>query len=378
MLKTQFPDLAKWSLTMDAEWHISAAPYFLQFKKPAGTSRGVMRKKESWFISIRNKKTAQVFIGECGLLRSLSYDDRENYGLFLTDLCQRINTENKKDWSSYRKELLEWPSIEFALETVFQQMQFSSEEKFQLFSSDFLKAQKGIPINGLVWMSDLEDMMLQVQAKIEQGYNCIKIKIGALKWEDEFKLLQEIRNRFGPKLHIRVDANGGFSHCDAIYTLHQLAQVKVHSIEQPIRQGNAEKMRDLCRNSEVDVALDEELIGCITRDDKVKLLDQIDPQYIVLKPSFIGGYRGTQEWIELAEDREIGWWITSALESNIGLNAIAQWTACLNSDMAQGLGTGGLFTNNFPSPLVIKNTQLFYDPDQIWDVSLLETEQTSL
>lgn len=376
MQKTQFPDLAKWTLDSDVEWQLTAMPYFLQFKKPAGTSRGVMNKKESWFLSLKNKETGRTVVAECGLLRGLSYDDRVDYGEYLKNTCEIFNSGHKIDWYELGESLKGWPSIEFAMETIFQQLHFSVNDNMKLFDSDFVRGEKGIKINGLVWMSDLDDMMQQVQNKIDQNYQCIKIKIASLKWEDEFRLLKEIRRQFGTDLEIRVDANGGFSHCDAIYSLHQLSQIGIHSIEQPIKAGNWEKMRDLCKNSEIDVALDEELIPCIDTEDRIELLDKIEPQYIILKPSFAGGYRGTQEWIELAEERGIGWWITSALESNVGLNAIAQWTACLETTMAQGLGTGGLFTNNFASPLEIADTKLFHRADHAWNLDLLEAEQS--
>ncbi len=338
--------------------------YDLQFKRPAGTSRGVLKHKLSWILELVDQVSGEsVGYGECGLLRGLSFDDREDYFDVLEGICKEASASGRIE----REDLKDWPSIEFALEILSESWQASNP--FDLFPSPFLEGTYGIPINGLIWMGEESYMLEQIGNKIEAGFNCIKIKIGALDWKSEWALLQSIRKEFPAQLEIRVDANGGFSPCNAIYVLHQLHQLNIHSIEQPIRQGQWKAMADLCKNSALPVALDEELIGIVDRERKVEMLEAIAPEYIILKPSFIGGYRGTQEWIELAEERNIAWWITSALESNIGLNAIAQWTALLKNDLAQGLGTGALYTNNVESNLEIKKTRLFSVPDKSWNLA---------
>ncbi|MEG0851889.1 MAG: o-succinylbenzoate synthase, partial [Flavobacterium sp.] len=222
-----------------------------------------------------------------------------------------------------------------------------------------------IPINGLVWMGSPEFMKQQIADKISNGFNCIKIKIGAIDFNEELNLIAEIRRDFSPEMiEIRVDANGGFDSIDALDKINQLSEFKIHSIEQPIKQNQYDSMAELCKTTSIPIALDEELIGVTNLQDKENLLLKIKPQYIILKPSLVGGFKGSQEWIDIAEKLGIGWWVTSALESNVGLNAIAQWTFTLENNMPQGLGTGGLFTNNFHTNLYVKNGHLWFD-DQI-------------
>ena len=337
--------------------------YTLHFNRPSGTSRGVMTEKETWFLLLEeNGKTG---IGECGLLRGLSIDDRSDYEEKLQWVCENIHLGKDKLW----QELIEFPSIQFGIEMAFLSLQ--SKFPFEIFPSTFTQGKDNMLINGLVWMGEESFMKTQIEEKLAQGFSCIKLKIGAIDFEKELGLLRFIRQNFDPKtIEIRVDANGAFNSNEALDKLNQLSEFELHSIEQPIQKNHTDMMSELCKTTPIPIALDEELIGVFAYEDKAKLLDAIKPQYIILKPSFIGGFKGTLEWIALAEKRNIGWWITSALESNIGLNAIAQFTYTLNNTMPQGLGTGGLYTNNFDCPLEIKNGQLFYVKERNWEFKL--------
>lgn len=339
----------------------------LQFKQASGTSRGVLRKKSSWFIVIKNSKTWQWGIGECGLLRGLSADDRPDYEDKLKEVCESIDRLNY--WLD--EGLKEFPSIQFGLEMAWKSYQ--SKNKFELFPSDFTDGKKSIPINGLVWMGDKEFMQQQIEDKLAQGFDCVKMKIGAIDFETEIELLKGIRNRFSKDtIELRVDANGAFQAGEeALKKLNTLAKLDIHSIEQPIRQGQLEEMQELCYKTPLSIALDEELIGIFEKPMKEEIINFIQPQYIILKPSLVGGFRGSQEWIDAANKNDIPWWITSALESNVGLSAIAQWTFSLNNPMHQGLGTGSLYTNNFPSPLSVSKGALHYDVAGDWNLNLL-------
>jgi o-succinylbenzoate synthase len=339
--------------------------YILNFKRPSGTSRGVMNEKETWFIILEDN--GKKGIGECGILRGLSADDRPDYEAKLQWVCANIHLGKEQLWEA----LLEFPSIQFGVETAFQSL--ASENPFLLFPSDFTTGQKNIDINGLVWMGDEAFMKQQIEEKLAQGFHCIKLKIGAIDFQKELDLLHYIRQNFDEKtIEIRVDANGAFADNEALSKLNQLSGYKLHSIEQPIAKNRTDSMSELCKITPIPIALDEELIGVFSFEDKEQLLRKIQPQYIILKPSFIGGFRGTKEWILLAEKYHINWWITSALESNIGLNAIAQWTFLQHNSMPQGLGTGGLYTNNFDCPLEVKNGQLQYNVDLDWKVELIK------
>jgi len=328
--------------------------YLLDFKRPSGTSRGVMTEKETWFIIL--EKDGKRGIGECGILRSLSVDDRPDYEEKLKWACENIYLGEQKLW----EELIEFPSIQFGIEMAFRSLE--GETPYELFPSDFTKGEANIPINGLVWMGDEAYMKEQIEDKLQQGFDCIKLKIGSIDFDTELGLLRFIRANFSPEqIEIRVDANGAFTLEDALSKLKQLSDFKLHSIEQPILKNQTDSMAALCKNTPLPIALDEELIGIFGLSEKEALLQKIQPQYIILKPSLVGGFRGCNEWITLAEKYNIGWWITSALESNIGLNAIAQWTFLQNNPMPQGLGTGGLYTNNFESPLEVTNGELRYN-----------------
>lgn len=345
---------------MKATYH----KYLLNFKRPSGTSRGVMTDKETWFIVIEHD--GKKGIGECGILRGLSCDDRPDYEEKLAWTCANIRLGKDLLWEA----LLEFPSIQFGVEMAFQSL--VSETPYLLFPSDFTQGQKSIPINGLIWMGEESFMKEQIEEKLATGFRCVKLKIGAIDFDKELQLLRFIRANFtAEQVEIRVDANGAFNENDALNKLVQLSEFELHSIEQPIAKNSTDRMSELCKTSPFPIALDEELIGVFSVFDKEALLLKIKPQYIILKPSFVGGFRGTQEWISLAEKHQIGWWITSALESNIGLNAIAQWTFLQHSLMLQGLGTGALYTNNFDCPLEVDRGELWYDTNRNWDCNLI-------
>lgn len=340
---------------MKASYH----RYLLEFKNPSGTSRGVLTEKETWFLVL--EENGKKGIGECGVLRGLSADDRPDYEEKLQWVCENIQLGEEKLWEA----LLEFPSIQFGVEMAF--VSLRSENPFVLFPSEFTEGKKSIPINGLVWMGDEAFMKQQIEQKIAAGFHCIKLKIGAIDFEKELDLLRFIRKNFtAAQMEIRVDANGAFSIDSALDKLNQLSGFKLHSIEQPIPKNQPDKMAKLCESTPFPIALDEELIGVFTLPEKEQLIQKIKPQYLIFKPSFIGGFRGTLEWIALAQKYQIGWWITSALESNIGLNAIAQFTFGLNNPMPQGLGTGALYTNNFDCLLEVIRGELHYDPNQNW------------
>ncbi len=342
---------------------VSYQKYILNFKRPSGTSRGVMTQKETWFLMI--EKDGKRGIGECGILRSLSFDDRPDYQDRLEWVCENIDLGAERLW----EELRNYPSIQFGVEMAFRSLE--SQNPFLLFPSEFTSGNAAIPINGLVWMGTEAFMKEQIVEKIRQGFRCIKLKIGAIDFDTELALLQYIRREFSSEeMEIRVDANGAFSPSEAMDKLKRLSDLQLHSIEQPIKQGQFNVMADLCERTPLPIALDEELIGVTSVTKKRELLQTINPQYLIFKPSLIGGFKGTNEWIELGKTHNTGWWITSALESNVGLNAISQYTFELNNKMPQGLGTGGLYTNNFDSPLEVKEGKLWYEPQKNWKFNL--------
>ena len=335
--------------------------YLLNFKHPSGTSRGILTEKETWFLLLEeNGKTG---IGECGILRSLSVDDRPDYEEKLNWVCENIHLGKDQ----LLDELIHFPSIQFGVETAF--LSLVSKTPFDLFPSEFTEGTKSMQINGLVWMGEEDFMKSQIEEKLAEGFTCIKLKIGAIDFKRELELLRFIRQNFtADQIEIRVDANGAFKPDDALEKMEQLAKFELHSIEQPIKANQVSRMRLLCENPPFPIALDEELIGVYDIESKQELLEKIKPQYIILKPSLIGGFKGTLEWISVAEKLNIGWWITSALESNIGLNAITQFTYTLKSNLPQGLGTGSLYTNNFDCPLEINKGQIQYNPTKPWNI----------
>ncbi len=338
-----------------SQYQISIESKLLHFKQPAGTSRGVYTTRRVWYVRITSPETGRWGLGECAPLPALSCDDVPDYESILTSACRRLEQSGELD----RLSLLPYPSILFGLETALLHLQGGS---FSWADTPFSRGEQGIPINGLVWMGTYEEMYQRMREKIEAGFRCIKLKIGAIDFEQEMALLSYLRSHFTPEeITLRVDANGAFSPEEAPEKLQRLAALSIHSIEQPIRAGQWEAMGKLCAVSPVPVALDEELIGVNRRGEKEALLDAICPPYIILKPSLHGGLSGCEEWMELARQRGIGYWITSALESNVGLNAIAQWCATWQPVSPQGLGTGQLFLDNYqlPVPLEIRHGELW-------------------
>ena len=337
-------------------------PYQLQFNFAAGTSRGVLHEKETWFIALWNDENPSVKgWGECALFRGLSFDDRPEYA----DMLRKVCVDPDRYVAESTTLLAEWPSIRFGLETAV--IDLKQKGLKILYPSSFTRGDDSIPINGLIWMGRKDDMLSGIHQKLNSGFRCIKLKIGAIDFKSELSLLHAIRVEFSPDdIEIRVDANGAFLPDEALEKLKRLSDFHVHSIEQPIKQGQVFEMAELCRQSPIAVALDEELINSIPVDAKFDLLKTILPQYIIIKPALVGGFSGSLEWIHLANELNIGWWVTSALESNIGLNAIAQWTYTLENPLPQGLGTGQLYQNNIVSPLEVKDGALFYMPDKDW------------
>ena len=331
----------------------------LYFKRPSGTSRGTLTYKDSWFLVLHaHGKTG---IGECSILEGLSPDDPQRIEAVLSSLCSALEAGNTLP------DLTVWPAIQMGLETALCSLE--GTHSFSLYPSKFIQGKGAIPINGLVWMGTFESMNTQIRNLLKAGYNCIKLKIGALDFERELDLLAQLRKEFTEKeVILRVDANGAFQPDEALEKLKRLSEYKVHSIEQPIGTNQWQKMADLCSKTPVPIALDEELIGLHNAELKQQLLEEIKPQYIILKPSLLGGFKEADQWIQYADNLAIGWWITSALESNIGLNAIAQWTYLKEVSGHQGLGTGSLFTNNISSPLRIKKGFLMLDNSLHWEV----------
>lgn len=336
-------------------YKLNILPRQLHFKQPAGTSRGVYTTRDVWYLHLTSDKyPGRTGIGECAPLPVLSCDDLPDYESVLARFCSKAVAEE----GFSVEELRDYPSILFGLETAFRHLQTGS---FALWDTPFSQGGAGIPINGLIWMGEYKKMLAQIEAKMNAGFRCIKLKIGAIGFEEELALLRYIRSHFSAKeVELRVDANGAFSPVDALDKLKRLSELDLHSIEQPIRAGQWEEMARLVADTPLPIALDEELIGINHPDEKKRLLDTVRPQYIILKPSLHGGISGGNEWIREAEERNIGWWITSALESNIGLNAIAQWCATFNNSLPQGLGTGALFTDNVDMPLEVRKDCLWY------------------
>ena len=325
----------------------------LHFKQPAGTSRGVYTERRSWFVNMSDG--VAVGIGECAPLPQLSCDDIPNYGEVLRRFCDDVERTGEIDYEALR----DYPSMLFGLETAMLNLQNGE----RLFDTAFSRGDVGIPINGLVWMGTFEEMQQRIEEKLAKGFRCVKLKIGAIDFDAELELIKKIRSRFSyHDVEWRVDANGAFPYEEALYELELLSQYALHSIEQPIRARQWSYMSELCRESPLPIALDEELIGVNDPEQKRQMLNIIKPRYIILKPSLHGGMMGCREWIETAKDMGIGSWITSALESNIGLNSMAQFCSAVYGDsisMSQGLGTGQLFTDNFPMPLEIRGDKLW-------------------
>jgi len=343
---------------------LSAKIYFhnLNFILPSGTSRGILKNKPTWFIKIFKTNSPETFgIGECGPIDGLSLDN-------LSEIPHKLKliTENINDLSNIDLSL--FPSIQFALENAFKDL--DNGGKRIIFRNSFLK---GFPIkiNGLIWMGSKEFMLTQVKKKLDEGFSCLKLKIGAINFDDEIKIIEKIRNQFSSEiLEIRVDANGAFNSKNVFDKLKQLDKFKIHSIEQPIGVSKWKEMREICKYSPIPIVLDEELIHI--KEKHQELLDYINPHYLVLKPTLLGGFKSTQKWINTANDNKTKWWITSALESNIGLNAISQLCAEYDLELPQGLGTGQLFENNIVSPLTVNGEKISYQKNMKWDLSIFK------
>ena len=347
--------------------------HLLKFKFEAGTFRGVLTDRAVWYIQVREAGQEIFGLGECGPLKGLSIDDREDFEEALADVLSGVEgmemPREEKAILSFVKEIVPafLPSVRFGLETAM--LDLYHKGKRMIFKNDFITAGRPLPINGLIWMGNREFMLRQVEEKIGQGFSCIKMKIGSLDFDQECDMLRCIREKYGDDITLRVDANGAFSVQEALEKLHRLASYNIHSIEQPIRAGRWQEMKQLCRESPVPIALDEELIGQELKRNE--LLATIQPTFIILKPSLLGGLQATRSWIESAESMDIGWWITSALESNIGLNAISQFTANFSNLLPQGLGTGMLYINNIPSPLGLTGGFLRHSEKSLWDLSVI-------
>lgn len=336
---------------------INITERILHFKQPAGTSRGVYTERKIWLVEM--KEGERKGIGECAPLPQLSCDDIPKYAETLRMFCDQIEQTGVIDYQALRP----YPSMLFGLESAWAQLHVNGSVK--LFDTPFGRGEEGITINGLVWMGTFEEMYQRIEEKIQAGFHCVKLKIGAIDWEREISLIKFIRQHFTKEqIELRVDANGGFTPQEAMRKLEQLTTYDIHSIEQPIKQHQWKEMARLCHETPLPIALDEELIGINDTTSKIELLDTIRPQYIILKPSLHGGMHGSEEWIRLAQERGIGSWITSALESNIGLNAIAHFAAKVygpHISMPQGLGTGQLFTDNIPMPIEIRGEKLYFN-----------------
>lgn len=332
----------------------------LAFKRPSGTSRGILKTKDTYFVLIQEED--RIGKGECSPLSGLSIDDRPEYN----DMLEQISKNPALYLEDLAGTLKEWPSIRFGLEMAHRDLETNDDHCY--YENEFFQGSKSIDINGLIWMGEVSYMKEQIKNLLGRGFSCLKMKIAAIPFDEEVNILKSIRKEFSASdLILRVDANGGFRNEEALEKLNILSELVIHSIEQPIRQGQWNEMANLCEKSPIPIALDEELITMIDHGERKEMLRTIQPQYIILKPSLVGGFQSSEEWISIADDHQIGWWITSALESNVGLNAISQWTAEIGAKGYQGLGTGSLFTNNVASPLTLDGERLFYNPKSSWD-----------
>lgn len=341
---------------------LAICPYMLRFKQPAGTSRGVLTEKPTYLLKVWDERNPEIFgLGEAAVFPGLSPEADYRYEYKLIELLANIAIGRPTDLSHHS-------SIQFGLEQALRDLASGGRRIY--FDSPFTAGQRSIEINGLIWMGTHEEMQSRIEEKVALGFRCIKLKIGGIDFEKEISLIESLRRRFdADQLTIRVDANGAFNMDNVFPRLKRLADLQVHSIEQPIPAGNAELMKFICQVSPVPVALDEELIGIPTHEERLRMLDFIRPAYVVLKPALCGGFSGAEDWISIAGSLGIGWWVTSALESNVGLDAIAQFVGQLDTTLPQGLGTGALFTNNFELPIGLDGSRMVYYPKQEIDNS---------
>jgi len=342
--------------------HASFTSYTLEFTRPAGTSRGVMRSKRSWYVAL--KEEGVTGIGEVSFIPGLSVEDPDEMEHRIGHVCKLISRGEMDPRTPHAAT----PGLKFALETAL--LDLDRQGRRLIYPSEFTRGSTGIPINGLIWMGDRTCMMEQIREKLDAGFRVLKMKVGALDPEEEYGILAELRGEFSTgDLEIRLDANGTWEPREAAEKLVRLSEYGIHSIEQPIRAGQTEAMAALCAGAAIPIALDEELIELGTPHARERMIRAIRPAYIVLKPGLLGGFSVARQWIRLAGELNAGWWVTSALESNIGLNAIAQWVAALEPPMVQGLGTGRIYRNNIPSPLEMEGNRLWFRPEKEWDLS---------
>jgi o-succinylbenzoate synthase len=358
--------------------NVSWKKHILRFKFDAGTSRGILKDKTSYFIILSDESGGSRGVGECSLLTGLSPDDRPEFENQLNSLCNKMQSSGIKDYNNLISFLdihiqNNWPALRMGFETAM--LDYLNGGDRIIFKNDFSTGRR-IPINGLIWMGEKAFMKQQVREKIDSGFSCIKVKVGALDFDSELEVLRFIRNQFSAEdITLRVDANGAYTPENVMSRIRQLEPLKIHSIEQPIGTGQWESMYKICMESPIPICLDEELIGDYNYEQKRTLVERIRPHYLILKPSLMGGFRSTQEWIDTATSNGTGWWITSALESNIGLNAICQFTYHQDVSIEQGLGTGQLFHNNIDSPLEVGQGFIRNNPDKTWDLSILDIQR---
>ena len=348
-----------------ASWH----PYTLHFRQPAGTSRGVLRQRETFFLRLEDENGATGW-GECAPVPGLSPDHRAELPQMLERLCTALNQGRSPEEVAGELELARWPALGFALETA--RLDLATGGRQRLFATPFTRGEAALPIHGLIWMDSPEGLVAQVARKVAQGFRVIKMKVGALDFATERQVLAEIRRRYpAEQVELRLDANGAFAPDEALARLKELAPFQVRFLEQPIKPGQWDALAEICARSPVPIALDEELIGHVTDQARQALLERVRPQHLVLKPTLLGGLAPTESWIRLAQERGIGWWINSALESNLGLGVLAQWTSHVAESPARvhGLGTGRLFVDNLPGPICLEGTGLVMDPAGEWDFS---------
>lgn len=335
----------------------------MQFIVPAGTSRGVMTERPGLFLVFEQE--GRVAHGECGPLAGLSVESYDEL-IFAADAFKRAYDFER--FEDAETQLLAVASLRFAFEMAY--LDAVSAVPKQLFDTSFSRGDTSIQINGLIWMGNADYMKKQISEKLDDGFKCLKLKVGSNDFAEECSILQDIRTHFSPEvLEIRLDANGAFSPETASEKLKRLSDFHIHSIEQPVQPSQIEHLSILSKEANVAVALDESLIG-VAQENRLTLLKTIQPQYIILKPTLLGGFQDCDDWIEKAESEGINWWATSALESNIGLSAIAQWTSTKNTSMPQGLGTGKIYSNNFASPLFLVGERLRYVPANAWEIEL--------
>lgn len=338
-------------------------PHTLTFKFEARTSRGSMNDRKVWYLII--EEDGFIGIGEAAPILGLSEDDMSKWDAKLQWLTDHINDDEKKIKSALKK----FPALYFGYEMAVTSL--GCDYPMMLYPSVYTSGRAGIPINGLVWMNEADHMQAQIDHLIEEGFTILKMKVGGIEWNEEIKLIKELRKKFdSTEIQLRLDANGAWTPKEAREKLNRLSEFEIHSIEQPIKPGQWEEMASICAESPIPIALDEELIGITELKKKKDLINSITPDYLIIKPTLLGGFKASEEWIKLAKSNGIDWWVTSSLESNVGLNAISQWVVTQLPNMPQGLGTGGLFENNIPSPLQVRKGKLIIDNKLSWDLSM--------